>query len=39
MTFNKGTENFDEKYKKFDDVGIIAREFKKRFAVNRTEDI
>ena len=39
LTFNEGTENFGVKYKKFDDVGIIATEYKKRFAVNKTEDI
>ena len=38
MTFNEGTEKFDVKYEKFDDVGIFARECKKRHAVNRTED-
>ena len=40
MTFNEGTENFDVKNEKFDDAGIIAREYKKtRFVLNRTENI
>ena len=40
MTFNEGTENFDTKNEKFDDVGIIAREYKKtRFVLNRTENV
>ena len=39
MRSNERAENFDAKYEKFDDVVIITREYKKRFAVNRRENI
>ena len=39
MTFNEGTENFGVKYKKIDDVGIIATEYKKLSDVNKIEEI
>ena len=40
MAFNEGTGNFVVKKEKFDDVGTIAREYKKTsFVLNRTENI
>ena len=39
MTFDERTENFEVKYGICDNVRIISREYEKRFAVNRTQNI